>query len=251
MDKTNKLMLLSFFMLLLGQKVMAQVGNSFFMHFGLENYAGNQLWPQQAHGHYIGLQYERRLPYRFGIGAGISHHFLTNGNSGNVHLIEAPDGTISSFPYLLINKSREYAYQTAKDEANLNNTGIISLTDHINKVNSFKLNVGISYDFLKNTRNDLQLAVYGDINMSSSTWHTDNWAGIFTSPGLPVDTVRYIVPYEQRAFGLGHSIAIRYQHTFKNEVFLGLQLARANIFTSNGAVNHTVGLFVGKRFQKK
>lgn len=250
MHKSFKYTLFFIGFLLLSLQLKAQVGNRFFMQFGLENYAGNRLWPQNAHGHYMGLQYERRLPYRFGVGVGLSHHFVTNGNTAGNHFIEYPDGTLVSSPYLLITKNKRYAYSTAQDEANLNNTGIIPLIDHINKFNSFKLNVGISYDFLKSTRNDLQLVILGDVNMTSTTYSTDNWEGIFTSPGLPVEKVRYIIPYEQRAFGLGYAVDIRYLHTFKNEVFAGLQLGRNNLLTLNGGVYHTVGLFVGKRFQK-
>lgn len=250
MHKSFKYTLFFIGFLLLSLQLKAQVGHRFFMQFGLENYAGVKLWPQNAHGHYIGLQYERRLPHRFGIGLGISHHFLTNGNTAHTYLIERPDGSISTSPYLLITKSRRNPYSTAQDEANLNNTGIIPLADHINKINSFKLNAGISYDFLKSTRNDLQVAIFGDFNMTSSTWHTDNLEGIFNTPNLPVEQLRYIVPYEQRAFGLGYSIDIRYLHTFKNEIFTGIQLGRNNLLTLNGGVYHTVGLFVGKRFQK-
>lgn len=232
------------FYLLIGKHATAQVGsNSFSLHCGLERNAEDNLWPRKDQGEYLGIHYDRRLPYRFEVGIGLSHHFITNGSTGNIH----NDG----FKYLLITKDKPYAYLTEKEVEHLTNSGVKRLPNQINKVNSFKLEAGISYDFLKNIKNDLQVVASGNLNMTSATWHTDNWVGYFVSPGLPTDTVRYIVPYEQRSFGFGYSVSIRYRHTLKNGLFFGTQISRNNLFTINGGVFHSIGLFIGKRFLKK
>ena len=238
--------------LLQSSRATAQIGSrNFSLHFGLERYAGDYLFPgkskgpafSNSQGNYLGIQFERRLPYRFGIGLAFSHHFVAYGATGNIF----NDG----FKYLLITKDKPYNYLTEKEVEHLANNGIKRLPDHLNKINSFKLEADISYDVLKNLKNDLQVVASGNINMSSSTWHTDKAPGMVVSPGLPTDTVRYIVPYEQRAFGFGYSVSIRYRYILKNGLFFGTQVSRHNLLTNNGGVYHTIGLFIGKRFLKK
>lgn len=236
-------LVLSFY-LLIGKHANAQVGsNSLAFHVGLESIAEEYLWSRQGQGQYLGLEYNRRLPYRFEVGAGLSHHFLTNGSTGSIH----NDG----FKYLMILKDKSYQYLTEDDVKHLANHGVKNLPDQLNKINSFKMELGISYDLLKNIKNDLQIVASGNLNMTSATWHTDNWAGIFVSSGLLPDTVRYIVPYEQRSFGFGSSFSIRYRHIQKNGLFFGGQINRNYLFTINGGPFHSIGLFIGKRFNRK
>ena len=232
------------FYLFVGKHANAQVGsNSLAFHIGLESIAYDYLWSRQGLGQYLGLEYNRRLPYRFEVGVGLSHHFMANGATGSIH----NDG----FKYLMILKDKSYQYLTEDDVKHLANHGVKRLPDQLNKINSFKMEVGISYDFLKTIKHDLQIVASGNLNMTSATWHTDNWAGIFVSPGLPIDTVRYIVPYEQRSFGFGSSFSIRYRHIRKNGVFFGGQISRNYLITINGGSFHSIGLFIGKRFNKK
>ena len=168
---------------------------------------------------------------------------MANGATGSIH----NDG----FKYLMILKDKSYQYLTEDDIKHLANHGVKRLPDQLNKINSFKMEVGISYDFLKTIKHDLQIVASGNLNMTSATWHTDNWAGIFVSPGLSSDTVRYIVPYEQRSLGFGSSFSIRYRHIQKNGLFFGGQITRSSLFTINGGSFHSIGLFIGKRFNKK
>jgi len=230
--------------LLIGKHANAQVGsNSLSFHIGLESIAYDYLWSRQGLGQYLGLEYNRRLPSRFEVGVGLSHHFMANGSSGSINT----DG----FKYLMNVKENPYRYLTEEDIMRLSNYGIKYLPVQLNKINSYKVEIGISYDLLKSTKNDLQVMASGNLNMTSATWHTDNWTGIFESPGLLPDTVRYIVPYEQRSFGFGSTFSIRYRHIQKNGLFFGGQINRSYLFTINGGSFHSIGLFIGKRFNRK